>query len=95
MTRTYRALLVTSLAGALAVPGLVAYTSAKGQSKTSEVAHCYDVNKCKGVGDCGGPGNSCAGKNSCRRQGFIDMGKDTCLRLDGGRLTPNPESSGN
>jgi uncharacterized membrane protein len=53
----------------------------------SETVHCYGVNKCKGVGDCGGEGHSCKGENSCKRKAFIDMDKETCLKLDGGRLT--------
>ena len=55
--------------------------------------HCYGVNKCKATGDCGGPGHSCANQNSCKRQGYIDMDKETCLRIDGGRLTPTEEKA--
>lgn len=81
-----RRILVASLASALALPAL-ALSQEKG-AKSGEKVHCYGVNKCKGTGDCGGPGHSCANQNSCKRQGYIDMDKDTCLRIDGGRLTP-------
>jgi len=82
-----RLLLIASMAGALALPASVGLSRAE----EGETVHCYGVNKCKGVGDCGGPGHSCANQNACKRQGYIDMDKETCLKLDGGRLTPNPE----
>jgi uncharacterized membrane protein len=85
-----RRLLIVSLAGALALPALAAGQDA-GAQKAGEKVKCYGVNKCKGTGDCGGPGHSCANQNSCKRQGYVDMDKETCLRLDGGRLTANEE----
>ena len=80
-----RRLLMASLASALAIP--VAMSPSTAQAQEAAEAHCYGVNKCKGTGDCGGKGHSCAGQNSCKRVGYIDMDKDTCLRLDGGSLT--------
>ena len=45
-----RALLVASLAGALAMPALgLAEGNKTGENK--EIVHCYGVNKCKAVGD--------------------------------------------
>jgi uncharacterized membrane protein len=85
-----RALLIATLASSLAIPALVL----AGNQKTEggkEVVHCYGVNKCKGVGDCGGKGHSCAGQNACKGQGYLDMSQDLCLKIDGGRLTPNAE----
>jgi len=81
--------LVASLASALALPALAG--AQEPGSQTGEKVHCYGVNKCKETGDCGGPGHSCANQNSCKRQGYIDMDKDTCLRIDGGRLTPTEQ----
>jgi len=78
-----RRVVIASLAGALALP-----LAATAQPSESETVHCYGVNKCKETGDCGGPGHSCANQNACKRQGYIDMDEETCLRLDGGRLTP-------
>lgn len=85
-----RRLLIASLAGVLALPALALAQDA-GSGKAAEQVKCYGVNKCKETGDCGGPGHSCANQNSCKRQGYIEMDKDTCLRLDGGRLTENEE----
>ena len=82
--------LIASLASALAIPGLALAGDKPAQDK-GEIAHCYGVNHCKGVGDCGGKGHSCAGTNSCKGQGFLDMSKDLCLKIEGGRLTENPE----
>jgi uncharacterized membrane protein len=85
-----RRLIIAALAGALAVPGLALAGSAPAQGKEGEVP-CYGVNKCKGVGDCGGKGHSCAGENACKGQGYLEMSKDLCLKIEGGRLTENPE----
>ena len=83
-----RRLLVASLASALALPALARAQESTGEG---EKVHCYGVNKCKGTGDCGGPGHSCANQNACKRQGYIEMDKETCLRIDGGRLTPDED----
>ncbi len=85
-TSDTRRLLITSLAAVMALP---VAAQDQGAKKAAEPTHCYGVNKCKQTGDCGGPGHSCANQNTCKRQGYIDMDKDTCLRLDGGRLTPD------
>ncbi len=91
VTSKSRRVLVASLASVLALPAL-AGAQEKG-AEGAEKVHCYGVNKCKGTGDCGGPGHSCANQNSCKRQGYIDMDKETCLRIDGGRLTPSEEKA--
>jgi len=80
-----RRVLIASLAGALTLPAL--------GGAQDEKVHCYGVNKCKATGDCGGPGHSCANQNACKRQGYIDIDKETCLRIDGGRLTPTEEKA--
>jgi len=87
VTSKSRRLLLASLAGALALP-IVAMSPSVVHAEEAEEVHCYGVNKCKGTGDCGGKGHSCANQNSCKRAGYIDMDKDTCLRLDGASLTP-------
>ena len=81
-----RSILVASLAGVLTVPLAMATRGTTSAHEIEEV-HCYGVNKCKGVGDCGGVGHSCAGQNACNRQGYLDMDKELCLKIDGGRLT--------
>jgi uncharacterized membrane protein len=87
-----RRVLIASLAGALALPALSGAQD-KPAADSGEKVKCYGVNKCKATGDCGGPGHSCANQNSCKRQGYIDMDKETCLRIDGGRLTPADEKA--
>ena len=48
---------------------------------------CWGVNKCKGTGACGGPGHSCAGQNGCKGKGWLEIDKETCLKIKGGSLT--------
>ncbi len=75
---------------ASAVTGLLALAAPVGTAMAgdAETVHCYGVNKCKGTGDCGGKGHSCAGENACKGQGFLDIDQETCLKIEGGRLTP-------
>lgn len=87
MNNRSRLLLAASLAGALAAPGLVAAHDHAEKAAGGEKAPCYGVNKCKGVGECSQPGHGCAGNNACKRQGWIEMDKDLCLKIDGGSLT--------
>lgn len=75
-------LLAASVAGLMAAS--VASVAAPAHA---EDVHCYGVNKCKGTGDCGGKGASCHGTNACKGQGWISLPEDTCLRIEGGRLT--------
>lgn len=77
-------LLASAVAGLLAV-GAVGQV----QAAEAEKVHCYGANACKGKGACGGAGHSCAGQNGCKGQGFVDAtSKEACLKMDGGRLTP-------
>lgn len=85
-----KTLLIASLASALAMPAFALAGDTPSQDK-GETVRCYGVNKCKGVGDCGGKGHACADENWCKGQGYLDMSKDLCLKIDGGRLTENAE----
>ncbi len=85
-----RRVLIASLSTVLAAP--LVFAPGLVRAEEGETVHCYGVNKCKETGDCGGPGHSCANQNACKRQGYIDMDKETCLRLDGGQLTPEAEA---
>ena len=78
---------------ASAVTGLLTLAAPIGMAGAEEAGkvHCYGVNKCKGTGDCGGKGHSCAGENSCKGKGFLEIDKETCLKIEGGRLTPEKE----
>lgn len=86
-----RRFLIGSLAGVLALPALANSQDKPAPQAPGAKVACYGVNKCKATGDCGGPGHSCAGQNTCKRQGYVEMDKDTCLRIDGGRLTAAEE----
>lgn len=78
---------------AAAVAGLLALgTLPPTAHAADDSVRCYGVNKCKGTGDCGGKGHSCKGENSCKGQGYLKLPKDVCLRIQGGRLTPEKKS---
>ena len=80
-------LVAASMAGLLAavVSGVTA-RAADTAAPASKIP-CYGINKCKGTGECGGKGHSCAGKNECASQGYLSLDKDTCLKIQNGRLT--------
>lgn len=81
-----QALMAASIAGLMASIGSASLGSPV-QAAEGDHVHCYGINACKGVGDCGGKGHACAGKNSCQGQGFLTLEKETCLKIQGGRLT--------
>ena len=85
-----RTLLAASVAGLMASVGFASFGSLVHAAEDQNV-HCYGINTCKGVGDCGGKGHACAGKNSCQGQGFLSLKQDTCLKIQGGRLTVEPK----
>jgi len=68
-------LLASAVAGMIAFAGAATSVSAE----ESEQVNCYGVNKCKGAGACGGKG-----------QGYLKIDQETCLQIEGGRLTPQP-----
>jgi len=80
-------LLASAVAGMLALAAPISTARADEPQKVE----CYGINKCKGMSDCGGKGHSCAGENACKGQGFLKVDRDTCLKIEGGRLTPEPE----
>jgi hypothetical protein len=85
-----KSLLVATLAGVLAAPAVARAEDEKGGAKGDEGVPCWGVNKCKGVGDCGAGGcrtTGCHGSNACRGKGFLRLDKETCLKIQGGRLT--------
>ena len=89
---TKKVLMASAVAGLLSVGGAgIAAAETHGGGDGTKV-HCYGVNKCKGTGACGGTkadgtAYSCAGNNDCKGQGFLEIDKDTCLKIQGGRLT--------
>ncbi|PIQ83152.1 MAG: hypothetical protein COV75_09070 [Candidatus Omnitrophica bacterium CG11_big_fil_rev_8_21_14_0_20_63_9] len=92
--RNQRTLAAAAVAGLMAAMGTLAGTAhaeheGMMMGGDGNKAHCYGVNKCKGTGDCGGKGHSCAGQNACKGQGYLDLSEKDCLRIEGGRLTPD------
>ena len=87
-----RALVAASVAGLLAagISGFAKPAQAEGESEAGGKVPCYGINKCKGTGACGGTGHSCSGQNACKGQGYLELDKDTCLKIEGGRLTAEP-----
>ena len=86
-----RVLVAASVAGLLAAGAAAAGTVKADETDAGKKVPCYGINKCKGIGACGGAGHSCAGVNACKGQGYIDLEPDTCLKIEGGRLTEHPE----
>jgi uncharacterized membrane protein len=80
-------LLASAVAGLMVAGGVAGIAAAE----EKEEVRCYGINKCKGTGACGGQGHSCAGENACKGQGYLKMDEDTCLKIQGGRLTPETE----
>jgi len=83
----------SKLALASAIAGLMSLAAAPGVAfaESGEKVNCYGVNKCKGTGACGGQGHSCAGENECKGKGYLKIDAETCLKIQGGRLTAEPE----
>lgn len=77
-------LVAASIAGLLAAAASIQAPVAQA---AGENAACYGINACKGAGACGGQGHSCAGQNACKGAGFLEVPKDLCTKIAGGRLT--------
>ena len=92
--KTQRAVVTAAVVGLLAAVGAMSASAEHehGATATGDKAPCYGINKCKGTGSCGGSGRSCAGTNGCKGQGYLELEKDTCLKIEGGRLTPEAAS---
>jgi len=78
---------------ALAVAGLMGCTAVAEDSSakvakasvtnTVEMAHCYDVNVCKGHNDCKTAENACKSQAVCKGHGFVAMSTTTCDDIGG------------
>ena len=85
MDKRKKMLLAASVAGLIATAGAGLFVQS---AQAADVEHCYGINACKGMGACGGKaGNSCSGKNACKGQGFVDVAKGSCMKIQGGKLT--------
>lgn len=56
---------------------------ASAASNTTDMAHCYGVNACKGHNDCNTADNACAGQGSCKGTGFVAMPTKSCADVGG------------
>lgn len=83
-------LLLAAIAGVIGAASAPSHAADKREGSTTSGTNveCYGVNRCKGMGACGGPGHSCAGQNACKGKGWISMDKQTCLKLAGSSLKP-------
>jgi hypothetical protein len=68
----------------LALAGMASAADAPAGSSGKAVAandtvHCYNVNSCKGTGDCKTATNACKGQNSCKGHGFSARTATACL----------------
>jgi uncharacterized membrane protein len=90
---TKQALVAASVAGLLALAGAASAAHHDHGAAGGSDAPCYGINKCKGAGECGGKGSSCAGSNACKGQGWLKLNKETCLKIEGGRLTEDASAS--
>jgi len=86
-----RGALIASTVAGLFAAGLVASTVEPAHA--ADEVHCYGINACRGKGDCGGKGHSCAGENACKGKGYLKLDKDTCLKIQGARITEEPEKA--
>jgi len=84
-----RGVLIASAVAGLFAAGLAGGPT--GSAQAADEVHCYGINACKAKGDCGGKGHSCAGENACRGKGYLKLDKETCLKIQGARLTEEPE----
>ncbi len=76
---------LSGIALAIAAAGFVATspTVMAATSGSTDLVHCYGVNKCGGHNDCKSEGNACAGKASCNGTGFVGMPSKACGDVGG------------
>jgi len=94
--KTKNVLMASAVAGLLTAGAGGALAADAHGGGGGEKVPCYGINKCKGTGACGGKhddgtGYSCAGNNACKGKGWLSLDKDTCLKIQGGRLTAEEE----
>jgi len=89
-TRKTGGILLASAVAGLMTLGTSAQAAGDEAAGKETKVHCYGVNACKGQGACAGAGHACGGKNACKGQGFVETESEAaCLKMTGGRLTPN------
>jgi uncharacterized membrane protein len=68
------------MAGCGSLPGT---NTAAASGETTDLVHCYGVNKCAGHNDCATSSNSCAGQASCKGTGFVAVSAKACGDIGG------------
>jgi len=58
-------------------------TASSSAAATTDLVHCYGVNKCGGHNDCKTAGNACAGHASCKGKGFVKIPAKACGDVGG------------
>ncbi len=77
---------ITGAALALAAASMVGCSSmgmGMESGGSTDLVHCYGVNKCKGLNDCKTADNACNGKASCKGHGFVTMAAKACTDVGG------------
>ena len=80
---------ISGIALAIAAAGFAAgcvnsqSSGSKASASSTDLVHCYGVNKCGGHNDCKTAGNACAGQASCNGQGFVGMPSKACGDVGG------------
>ena len=77
---------IAAAAAALAACSEAPTQSQSAGSTTTDLAHCYGVNQCKGHNDCKTADNACGGQASCKGTGFVAMPSKSCTDI-GGKLS--------
>lgn len=83
LSGTILALTMATLSGCHMKERGTELTSKPQSNSTTDLVHCYGVNKCKGHNDCGGANNSCHGMANCKGQGFITLPTKACADVGG------------
>ncbi|MEP6823230.1 MAG: hypothetical protein ABI919_00320 [Ramlibacter sp.] len=84
--KTTASFALTAAALALASSAFAADTPKIASGKAvgaADKVHCYNVNECKGQGDCKTSANSCKGQAACKGQGFKATSAKDCLGKNG------------
>ncbi len=53
---------------------------------TDAKGHCMGANACKGQSGCKTSANACKGQNACKSKGFLEMTREDCGKVDGGKF---------
>lgn len=75
---------LAATAAALFLTGAV--TSNFANAATDAKGQCMGANACKGQSGCKTSANGCKGQNACKGKGFVEMTKEDCGKVEGGKF---------